>query len=57
MMASAGVVGMADVIIPNSNTSSRNLAGSCAMWSFIWVGLSALFLVFVNLAMIGRAGR
>jgi len=56
-MANAGVVGMAEVIVPNSTTSGNKLAGSAAMWSFVWVGLAALFLVFVNLAMIGRAGR
>lgn len=56
-MASAGVVGMAEVVTPNSTTSSNSLSGGPAMWAFVWVGISALFLVFVNLAMIGRAGR
>jgi hypothetical protein len=56
-MASAGVVGMAEVVVPNSSNTGSKLAGSAAMWSLVWVGLSALFLVFVNLAMIGRAGR
>lgn len=55
-MASAGVVGMAEVVTPNS-TVTNQMAGSVAMWSFVWVGLSVLFLLFVNLAMIGRAGR
>lgn len=56
-MANAGVVGMAEVVTPNSTVSQNRLAGSVAMWSFIWVGAAVLFLVFVNLAMIGRAGR
>lgn len=57
-MASAGVVGMAEVVTPNSTTSSNKLNGGApAMWAFVWVGIAALFLVFVNLAMIGRAGR
>lgn len=56
-MASAGVVGMAEVVTPNSTVSNNSLSGSPAMWSFIWVAAAALFLLFVNLAMIGRAGR
>jgi hypothetical protein len=52
-MASAGVVGMAEVIQPNATTQS-GLSGSVAMWSFVWVGLSALFLMFVHVAMLGR---
>lgn len=56
-MANAGVVGMAEVVTPNSTNTGGKLAGSVAMWSFIWVGAAALFLVFVNLAMIGRASR
>jgi hypothetical protein len=53
-MASAGVVGMAEVVTPNSTVSSNALAGSAAMWSFVWVGASALFLIFVHVAMMGR---
>lgn len=57
-MASAGVVGMAEVVTPNSSVSQNKLNGGApAMWAFVWVGVSALFLIFVNLAMIGRAGR
>jgi hypothetical protein len=56
-MANAGVVGMAEVIVPNSTTSGGSLKGSPAMWSMVWVGVSILFLVFIHLAMVGRAGR
>jgi hypothetical protein len=56
-MANAGVVGMSEVIVPNSTTSSNSLKGSAAMWSFVWVGAAILFLMFVHLAMAGRAGR
>lgn len=54
-MANAGVVGMAEVVVPNSSTTPNKMsAGSPAFWSFVWVGISILFLMFVNLAMIGR---
>lgn len=53
-MASAGVVGAAEVIVPNSVGTNRGLAGSAAMWSFIWVGLAALFLTMVHTAAAGR---
>jgi len=56
-MANSGVVGMAEVVQPNSTVSGNKLAGSVAMWSFVWVGIAVLILVFINLAMIGRAGR
>lgn len=56
-MANAGVVGMAEVIVPNSTTSSGGLKGSPAMWSFVWVGVSIFILMFIHLAMAGRAGR
>lgn len=57
-MASAGVVGMAEVIVPNSTTSGGGMMrGSPAMWSFVWVGASILFLVFIHLALVGRAAR
>jgi hypothetical protein len=57
-MASAGVVGMADVIVPNSNLNGGgSLNGTPAMWSFIWVGLAILFLTFIHMALIGRASR
>ena len=53
-MASAGVVGMAEVVTPNSTVSNSAFTGSVAMWSFVWVGLAALFLVFVHVAIAGR---
>jgi hypothetical protein len=53
-MASAGVVGMAEVVTPNSTTSSTKLTGSVAMWSFVWVGVAVLFLMFIHVAMLGR---
>lgn len=56
-MASAGVVGMAEVIVPNSSTSGGSMRGSPAMWSMVWVGASILFLVFIHLALVGRAAR
>lgn len=57
-MASAGVVGMAEVIVPNSSgTGSGTSMTSPAMWSFIWVGVSILFLTFIHLALVGRAAR
>jgi hypothetical protein len=56
-MANAGVVGMAEVIVPNSTTSGGGMRGTPAMWSMVWVGVSVLFLVFIHLAMVGRAGR
>lgn len=55
-MASAGVVGMAEVVTPNSATR-QPLSGSPAMWAFTWVGVAALFLVFVNMSLIGRGSR
>lgn len=56
-MASAGVVGMAEVVTPNSSVSNPGFAGSPAMWSFIWVGAAAFFLVFIHMAVAGRGGR
>ncbi len=58
-MASAGVVGMAEVVTPNSVSNSGGVAGmgSVATWSMVWVGLAAFFLVFMHLAMIGRGAR
>lgn len=52
-MANAGVVGMAEVLVPNSTTGQTGRM-SVPMWSFIWVGVSALILVFLHLAMMGR---
>ena len=55
-MASAGVVGMADVVVPTSRSKSP-LGGSPAMWAYIWVAVAAAFLIMVNMALIGRAAR
>lgn len=52
-MASAGVVGYAEVMSPNA-TSQSGLSGSVAMWSFVWVGISVLFLMFIHVAMVRR---
>jgi hypothetical protein len=56
-MASAGVVGMAEVITPNSTTSNSKIMGSPSMWSFVWVGAAIFFLFFIHLAVIGRGRR
>jgi len=56
-MASAGVVGYSEVIVPNSVSTGGGLNGTPAMWSFIWVGLAALFLFMFHLALVGRAAR
>jgi hypothetical protein len=56
-MANAGVVGMAEVIVPSSAPASSRLSGSPAMWSFVWVGFAALILVTMHLAIAGRSAR
>lgn len=57
-MASAGVVGMAEVVTPSSAPGGNSrLSGSPAMWAFVWVGAAALFLVTIHMAIMGRAGR
>jgi hypothetical protein len=57
-MANAGVVGMAEVIVPSSAPANRGFtAGSVAMWSFVWVGFAALLLVTLHLAIVGRSSR
>lgn len=53
-MASAGVVGMAEVVQPTS-APTGGFSGSPAMWSFVWVGLAALVLVTLHMALVGRA--
>lgn len=54
-MANAGVVGMAEVVVPNSSATPNRLSpGTPALWSFVWVGVSILFLMFINMAMLGR---
>lgn len=55
-MASAGVVGAAQVFSP-SGSMQTGFMGSPAMWAFTWVGFAALVLVFLHLAIAGRAGR
>jgi len=56
-MASAGVVGMAEVIVPNANPVGSGLNGTPAMWSMIWVGVAILVLLFIHLSLMGRAAR
>lgn len=54
-MAAPGVVGMQEVLQPNSTaTPNRMSMGTPVFWSFVWVGASLLFIFFVNLAMLGR---
>jgi hypothetical protein len=53
----AGVVGMAEVISPTSTPANTGLSGTPAMWAFVWVGVAGLILVFLHLAIAGRAGR
>lgn len=55
-MASAGVVGMAEVVTPTS-APRQSLSGSPAMWAFAWTAAAALFLVMINMALIGRGSR
>jgi hypothetical protein len=56
-MASAGVVGYSEVIVPNSSSTGGGLNGTPAMWSMIWVGVAILILMFIHLALMGRAAR
>jgi hypothetical protein len=56
-MAQAGVVGAAEVFTPTSSPASTGLSGTPAMWAFVWVGFAALVLMFLHLAIAGRAGR
>lgn len=56
-MANAGVVGSAEVFMPNSAPANTGLAGTPAMWSFVWVGVAALILMFLHLAISGRSAR
>lgn len=55
--ASPGVVGMSEVLQPNSTVSSGMSMGQPAMWSMIWVAAAFLFLVFIHLALMGLRGR
>lgn len=54
-MTNAGVVGASSVFTPTSNPAVG--MNSTAMWSFVWVGIAALILMFLHLAIAGRAGR
>jgi hypothetical protein len=56
-MASAGVVGMSEVVVPNANPVGNGLKGSPAMWSLVWVGISVFVLFMFHLALMGRAAR
>jgi hypothetical protein len=56
-MASAGVVGMSEVIVPSSAPSGTSLQGTPAMWSFVWVGFAAFILITLHLAIMGRSAR
>lgn len=56
-MANAGVVGMAEVLSPNSGTGKTGSKMDVTTWSFIWAGAAALFLLFCHMALVGRAAR
>jgi len=45
---------MAEVVQPNSVASGGRNLGSNVLWSYIWAGAAALFLLFCHMAMIGR---
>jgi hypothetical protein len=56
-MANAGVVGMAEVLSPNSSTGKTGKQMDVTTWSFVWAGAAALFLLFCHMALVGRAAR
>jgi len=57
-MANAGVVGMAEVLSPNSAAGkSGGKQLDVTTWSFVWAGAAALFLLFCHMALVGRAAR
>ena len=56
-MANAGVVGMAEVVQPNSVGGKSQGVMDVSMWSFVWAGAAALFLLFCHMALVGRAAR
>lgn len=57
-MAGPGVVGMAEVVVPNANPVGNTMnATNPAFWSFAWVGIAVLVLLMLHLALIGRAAR
>lgn len=53
-MANAGVVGMSEVIVPSSAPAGTSLAGTPAMWSFVWVGFAVLILISIHISVAGR---
>lgn len=54
-MANAGVVGMAEVVTPNSvGGNNTSLSGTPAMWAIVWTGIAVLILMFIHIAAIGR---
>ena len=56
-MPSAGVVGAAEVFTPMSSPAGTGINGTPAMWTFVWVGVAALILMFLHLAIAGRGAR
>jgi hypothetical protein len=48
---------MSEVVQPTSAPNSARIMGQPAMWSIIWTAAAFLFLLFIHLAMIGRAAR
>ena len=56
-MASAGVVGMSEVIVPSSAPGKTGVSGTPAMWAYVWTGFAALILITLHLAIAGRSGR
>ena len=53
-MAPVGVVGMSEVVQPNSVAGKSQFFGTPAFWAYVWVGAAALFLFTVHLALLGR---
>lgn len=47
---------MAEVVQPTS-VPGGGFRGQPAMWAMIWTAVAVLFLVFIHMAMLGRAGR
>jgi hypothetical protein len=53
-MAPKGVVGMSQVVVPNSTTGQSRFLGTPAMWSFVWVAAAVLLLFMIHVALLGR---
>lgn len=53
-MPPVGVVGMSEVVVPNSSTGKSKFFGTPAMWSFIWVAASLFLLFMIHVALLGR---